>query len=121
MELALLTRCLSIELNHGTNGSPLEIFKLQDLTMPPSLLNLSSCPACLHQVEVLTDIMMIVTHLILTVDHQCNKIYISKSLILLINIRLYPPIIIFSTALLRLVIIIIIITHHHHVLSVTGS
>ena len=86
MELALLTRCLSTTLNHGTNGSPLEIFKLRDLTMPPCLLDLSSCPAC-HQVEVLTDKMMIVTHLILTVVHQCNKIYILKSLILLINIR----------------------------------
>ena len=69
MELALLTRWLSTTLNHGTNGSPLEIFKLRDLTMPPSLLDLSSFPAC-HQVEVLTDI--IVTHLILTVVHQCN-------------------------------------------------
>ena len=85
MELALLTRCLSTTLNLGTNGSPLENFKLADLTMPPSLLDLSSCPA--HQVEVLTDMMMIVTHLILTVVHQCNKIYILKSLILLINVR----------------------------------
>ena len=71
MELALLTRCLSTTLNHGTNGSPLEIFKLPELTMPPSLLDLIICPAC-HQVEVLTDKMMIVTHLILTVVHQCN-------------------------------------------------
>ena len=38
--------------------------------MPPSLLDLSSSPA--YQVEVLTDMMMIVTHLILTVVHQCN-------------------------------------------------
>ena len=71
MELALLTRCLSTTLNHGTNGSPLEIFKLGDLTMPPSLLDLSCCPAC-HQVEVLTD--KIVTHLILIVDHHFNHI-----------------------------------------------
>ena len=85
MELALLTRCLSTTLNHGTNGSLLKIFKLPENTMPPSLLDLSSCPA--YQVEVLTDIMMIVTHLILTVVHQCNKIYILKSLILLINVR----------------------------------
>ena len=85
MELALLIRWLSTTLNHGTNGSPSEIFKLQDLAMPPSLLDLSSCPAC--QVKVLTDMMMIVTHLILTVVHQCNKIYILKSLILLINVR----------------------------------
>ena len=84
MELALLTRCLSTTLNHGTNGSPLEIFKLGELTMPPSLLDLSSCPA--YQVEVLTDMMMIVTHLILTVVHQCNKIYMVKSMILLINV-----------------------------------
>ena len=77
MELALLTRCLSTTLNHGTNGSPLEIFKLADGTMPPSLLDPSSCPAY-HQVEVLTDKMMIVTHLILTVVHQCNKIYMVK-------------------------------------------
>ena len=88
MELALLTRCLSTTLNLGTNGAPLEIFKLVDMAMPPSLLDLSSCcPASLHQVEVLTDMVMIVTHLILTVVHQCNKIYILKSLILLINIR----------------------------------
>ena len=53
MELALLTRCLSTTLNLGTNGWKLEIFKLADLTMPPSLLDLSSFPACL-QVEVLT-------------------------------------------------------------------
>ena len=85
MELALLTRWLSTALNHGTNGRKLEIFKLRDLAMPPSLLDLSSCPA--YQVEVLTDKMMIVTHLILTVVHQCNKIYILKSLILLINVR----------------------------------
>ena len=71
MELALLIRCLSTTLNHGTNGSPLEIFKLGDLTMPPSLLALSSYPAY-HQVEVLTDMMIIVTHLIMTVVHQCN-------------------------------------------------
>ena len=72
MELALLTRCLSTTLNHGTNGSPLENFKLGDMTMPPSLLvDLSCFPAC-HQVEVLTDKMMIVAHLILTVVHQCN-------------------------------------------------
>ena len=85
MELALLTRCLSTTLNHGTNGRKLEIFKLRETAMPPSLLDLSSCPA--YQVEVLTDIMMIVTHLILTVVHQCNKIYILKPMILLINIR----------------------------------
>ena len=71
MELALLTRCLSTTLNHGTNGSPLEIFKLGDIAMPSSLLDLNRFPAC-HQVEVLTDMMMIVTHLILTVVHQCN-------------------------------------------------
>ena len=71
MELALLTRWLSTTLNHGTNGWKLEIFKLGGITMPPSLLDLSSFPAC-HQVEVLTDMMMIVTHLILTVVHQCN-------------------------------------------------
>ena len=69
MEVALLTRWLSTTLNHGTNGSPLEIFKLRDIAMPPSLLDLSSCPA--YQVEMLTDKMMIVTHLILTVVHQC--------------------------------------------------
>ena len=63
MELALLTRSLSTTLNHGTNGSPLEIFKLGDVSMPPSLLHLSSCPA--YQVEVLTDMMMIVTHLMI--------------------------------------------------------
>ena len=63
MELALLTRCLSTTLNHGTNGRKLEIFKLQDVSMPPSLLDLSSCPA--YQVEVLTDMMMIVTHLMI--------------------------------------------------------
>ena len=68
LELALLTRCLSTTLNHGTNGSPLEIFKLADPAMPSSLLDLSSCPACLHQVEVLTDMMMIVAYLV----HQCN-------------------------------------------------
>ena len=88
MELALLTRCLSTTLNLGTNGSPLEIFKLGEMATPPSPLDLSSCPACLHQVEVLTDTMMIVTHLILTdVVHQCNEIYILKPMILLINIR----------------------------------
>ena len=64
MELALLTRCLSTTLNHGTNGTPLEILKLGEEAMSPSLLDLSSCPAC-HQVEVLTDKMMVVTH-------QCN-------------------------------------------------
>ena len=85
MELALLTRCLSTTLNHGTNGWKLEIFKLAEDGMPPSLLDLSSCPA--YQVEVLTDKMMIVTHLILTVVHQCNKIYMVKSMILLINVR----------------------------------
>ena len=85
MELALLTRCLSTTLNHGTNGWKLEIFKLGDLTMLPCPLDLSSCPA--YQVEVLTDTMMIVTRLILTVVHQCNKIYMVKSMILLINIR----------------------------------
>ena len=67
---SLLIRYLSITLNHGTNGWSLEIFKLGDLTMPPSLLDLSSCPA--YQVEVLTDMIMIVTHLIMTVVHQCN-------------------------------------------------
>ena len=71
MEFALLTRWLSTTLNHGTNGSPLEIFNLGEIIMPPSLLDLTCCPAC-HQVEVLTDKMMIVTHLILIVDHQCN-------------------------------------------------
>ena len=73
MELALLTRCLSTTLNHGTNGWKLEIFKLGDVATPPSLLDLSCCPAC-HQVEVSTDKMMIVTHLILIVDHQWNHI-----------------------------------------------
>ena len=72
MGLALLTRCLSTALNHGTNGSPLEIFKLPENTMPPSLLDLSSCPA--YQVEVLTDMVMIVTPLILIVDHHFNHI-----------------------------------------------
>ena len=71
MGLALLTRCLSTALNHGTNGSSLEIFKLTDIGMPPSQLDLSSCPAC-HQVEVLTDMMIIVAHLILIVDHHYN-------------------------------------------------
>ena len=72
MELALLTRWLSTTLNHGTNGWKLEIFELEDLSMPPSLLDLSSCPA--YQVEVLTDKMMIiVTHLILTVAHDCRQ------------------------------------------------
>ena len=56
MELALLTRCLSTTLDHGTNGSLLEIF-FGDLAMPPSLLDLSSCPAY-HQVEVLTVMMV---------------------------------------------------------------
>ena len=74
MELALLTRWLSTTLNHGTNGSPLEIFKLGELTMLPSLLDLSSWPAC-HQVEVLTDMMIIVTHLILIVDHYNHIVY----------------------------------------------
>ena len=73
MELALLTRCLSTTLNHGTNGSPLEIFKLGGMAMPPSLLDLSSCPA-FHQVEVLTDMVMIVTPLIMIVDHHFNHI-----------------------------------------------
>ena len=73
MELALLTRCLSTTLNHGTNGWKLEIFKLGELSMPPSLLDLSCCPAC-HQVEVLTDMVMIVVHLILIVDHHFNHI-----------------------------------------------
>ena len=73
MDLALLLRCLSTALNHGTNGSPLENFKLGEMAMPSSLLDLSSFPAY-HQVEVLTDKMMIVTHLILIVDHQCNHI-----------------------------------------------
>ena len=50
---SLLIRCLSITLNHGTNGWSLEIFKLAEITMPPSLLGLNSCPAY-HQVEVLT-------------------------------------------------------------------
>ena len=72
MEFALLTRCLSTTLHHGTNGSPLEILKLADISMPPSLLDLSCCPAC--QVEVLTDKMMIVTHLILTVVDQCSRL-----------------------------------------------
>ena len=63
MELVLLTRCLSTTLNHGTNGSPSEIFKLQDVAVPSFLLDLSSCPA--YQVEVLTDMMMIVTHLMI--------------------------------------------------------
>ena len=73
MELALLTRCLSTTLNHGTYGSLLEIFKLTDISMPPSLLDLSSCPA-FHQVEVLTDMVMIVTPLIMIVDHHFNHI-----------------------------------------------
>ena len=45
LELALIIRCLSTTLNHGTNGSLLEILKLGDGTMPPSLLDLNSCPA----------------------------------------------------------------------------
>ena len=73
MELALLTRCLSTALNLGTNGSPLEIFKLGGISMPPSLSDLSSCPA-FHQVEVLTDMVMIVTPLIMIVDHHFNHI-----------------------------------------------
>ena len=84
----------------------MEIFKLRELTMPPSLLDFSSCPACLHQVEVLTDTMMIVTHLILTdVVHQCNKIYILKPMILLINIRWYTLLsIVFATVIFYLFI-----------------
>ena len=97
IELALLTRCLSTALNHGTNGSSLEIFKLADLGTPPSLLDLSCCPAY-HQVEVLTDKMMTCDHLILTVVHQCNILYIliiqvsnlhcNQRLVLLLNLLL---------------------------------
>ena len=72
MELALLIRCLSTTLNHGTNGSLLEIF-FGDLAMPPSLLDLSSCPAY-HQVEVLTVMIIIVTHLILVMVHHCPHV-----------------------------------------------
>ena len=64
LEVTILNRCLSTSLNHGTNGSPLEKSKLGVLTMPPSLLALTSYTAC-HQVEVLTDMMMIVTHLMI--------------------------------------------------------
>ena len=76
MEVALLTRWLSTTLNHGTNGSPLEIFKLGDITMPPFLLDLRSCPAY-HQVQVLTDpryLMLIVTHLILAMVHYYHQV-----------------------------------------------
>ena len=54
IELALLVRWLSITLNHGINGCLLDIFKVGKVTMPFSLLGLSSCPAYC-QVEVLRD------------------------------------------------------------------